>query len=137
MLAEVVTRYDKDGVDIHFLNARPRKSLCRQIRVRVHLLAGSHTYVCISFAQSAKSVMDLFASVQPSGATPMAEALNRILRPYIRQLEAYRKQDQDQPHKKLWGFGKSKQAAPKKLNVLVITDGVPGETIRSSTHSSD
>lgn len=66
-LAGVVTtatKYDSDGVDIHFFNDRTRAT-----------------------SQSSQELMALFRKVWPSKSTPTASALKRVLEPYVSELE--------------------------------------------------
>lgn len=62
-IAPICTRYDADGVDVHFLNARDEP--------RFHGV------------RSAATVDDIFASVRPRGATPTGQRLHAILKPYL------------------------------------------------------
>ncbi|KAL6720516.1 hypothetical protein ACLMJK_002440 [Lecanora helva] len=88
-ITPICTSHDKDGIDIHFLNA-----------------PDSDSYLNIT---NAEQVQRIFNTVKPSGGTPTGTKLNRLLRPYLRELEM-RKHNIDQI---------------KPLNIIVITDGVP------------
>jgi Mg-chelatase subunit ChlD len=62
-VAPICTRYDADGVDVHFLNA-PDEPRFHGVR-------------------SAATIEAIFASVRPRGATPTGQTLHKILRPYL------------------------------------------------------
>ena len=63
-------------------------------------------------AQSAKRVTQIFQDVRPCGMTPTALRLDHILAPYVKQCEDAHSRN-DEP--------------PKKLSLIVITDGMPDE----------
>jgi len=71
-LAVVASRYDKNGIDIHFLN---------------HDKAGEHL-------KSEHDVADLFNEVSPCGPTPIGECLERVTHQLLRDV------DKGKPHKK-------------------------------------
>ncbi|GAA5931867.1 hypothetical protein JCM3775_000064 [Rhodotorula graminis] len=93
-LAAVVrtaVRYDEDGVDLAFFNSRV-----------------THT------STSADDLLDVFRRVRPRSTTPTADAVKRVLEPYMRRLEEWQ------------STGKSAGAPrPKPLNLIVLTDGAP------------
>jgi uncharacterized protein YegL len=62
-IAPICTRYDADGVDLHFLNA-PDEPRFRGVR-------------------SATAVEAIFGNVRPRGATPTGQTLHKLLRPYL------------------------------------------------------
>ncbi|KLT40212.1 hypothetical protein CC85DRAFT_287734 [Cutaneotrichosporon oleaginosum] len=82
-------KYDDDGVDVYFLNAkRDREGVRRPA-----------------------DVDRLFQGLRPTGMTPTGRTLEKILRDYMRRLEAATAEERDD--------------AVKPLNVIVITDGAP------------
>ncbi|RVD88301.1 uncharacterized protein DFL_002490 [Arthrobotrys flagrans] len=89
-LAELVTRYDTDGIDVHFLNARGRCNMTKP-----------------------QEIMGLFRATKPQGGTPLAKALDNILKPY---LGVYAR---DPEH-------------CKPINIIVITDGEPTDDPEST-----
>ena len=66
-ITPVCTRYDADGIDIHFLNA-PQQDHFFNVR-------------------STEQVQRIFREQKPYGSTPTGTKLNQILRPYLRDLE--------------------------------------------------
>jgi hypothetical protein len=65
----ICTRYDSDGVDVHFLNA---------------------SNMGAENVRSAQDVYSLFAKVKPSGATPTGKRLGDLLDCYLQGFEANR-----------------------------------------------
>ncbi|PYI23861.1 hypothetical protein BO99DRAFT_398895 [Aspergillus violaceofuscus CBS 115571] len=99
-IAPICTQYDRDGIDVWFLNHR------RDTGRR-----GPGSYPNITLADN---VREIFGSVHPQGPTPFGRRLMDILGPYIRDLE-----------KKVAasdGFEDSTQLV-KPLNIIAITDG--------------
>jgi len=101
--AAIATKYDSDGIDIHFLNS-PQYD-------RKHVT-------------STASVRDLFDRVQPAGVTPTGACLDRILREYLDKYAdakaAYTPSTTGPgPHPTMY------DSLPKPLNILVLTDGEP------------
>ncbi|KAF9782212.1 hypothetical protein BJ322DRAFT_1111094 [Thelephora terrestris] len=70
-LAVVASRYDEDGIDIHFLNHGKVKD--RRFKVKGLI--------------SARDVEELFDRVRPEGPTPLGDCLERITEPVLRNLE--------------------------------------------------
>ena len=66
-ITPVCTKYDADGIDIHFLNA-PQQDHFFNVR-------------------SVEQVQRIFREQKPYGSTPTGTKLNQILRPYLRDLE--------------------------------------------------
>lgn len=66
-ITPICTKYDADGIDIHFLNARD-----------------SSEYKNIT---SPATVEGIFNSVLPRGGTPTGSRLHAILKPYLKELE--------------------------------------------------
>ncbi|KAG0640596.1 hypothetical protein HOY80DRAFT_884386 [Tuber brumale] len=101
-IATIATKYDSDGIDIHFLNS-PQYD-------RKHVT-------------SPAAVRDLFVSVQPAGITPTGGCLDRILREYLDKYAdaktAYTPSTSPGPHPTMYA------SLPKPLNILVLTDGEP------------
>jgi hypothetical protein len=64
ILAEVAAKYDKNGIDIHFLNESK---------------AGEHL-------KSRHEVEHLFAGVSPSGPTPLGECLERVSHRLLKEI---------------------------------------------------
>jgi len=64
-LAAVASRYDRNGIDVHFLN---------------HKKAGEHL-------KSEHDVQDLFSEVSPSGPTPLGECLERVTHQLLKDLD--------------------------------------------------
>lgn len=86
----ICTERDADGIDIYFLN-RP----------------DSYTYRNV---KAADTVISIFETVQPSGATPTGQRLHEILTSYLQR------------------YKKSPETV-KPINVIVITDGEPSDDV--------
>jgi len=102
-IATIATKYDSDGIDIHFLNSPQH----------------DHRHIT-----SPDSVRDLFNRVQPAGITPTGACLDRILREYLDKYAdakaAYTSSTSGSgPHPTMYN------SLPKPLNILVLTDGEP------------
>ncbi|KAF5392991.1 hypothetical protein D9757_001145 [Collybiopsis confluens] len=95
-IAEVASKYDQDGIDIHFLN-------------RIDLDKRVHT----NLTKSAQ-VENLFERVKPGGPTPLGDRLDELLREYLDRLEAAKSRSRK-------GFKED----VKRVNFIVITDGAP------------
>lgn len=84
-------KYDDDGVDVYFLNAKRDSEGIRK----------------------PADVDRLFRGLYPKGATPTGRTLERILREYMRKLDA------------ATASGSRSSDTVKPLNIIVITDGAP------------
>ncbi|KAF9226894.1 hypothetical protein BS17DRAFT_776296 [Gyrodon lividus] len=94
-LAQTAATYDRDGIDIHFLN---------------------HDNYAIGVKDSA-TVRQLFQHVQPHGPTPIAHKLELLVGDYINKLEkATRRKHRRDP---------LTLNQIKSINFIVITDGAP------------
>lgn len=91
-ITPICTQRDADGIDIYFLN-HPDSSLYKNV-------------------VSAGTVVEIFQSVRPSGATPTGQRLNKILKPYLQRYQ----QSPD---------------TTKPINIIVITDGEPSDDVES------
>ncbi|WVQ75085.1 hypothetical protein IAR50_004694 [Cryptococcus sp. DSM 104548] len=94
-VAEIASRYDDDGIDIHFLNS---KRVGRGLRGR-------------------DDVEELFEGLKPRGVTPTGMRLEAILRDYMTRLERASTLSPS--------LGPSSEENVKPLNVVVVTDGAP------------
>jgi uncharacterized protein YegL len=90
-ITPICTKYDQDGIDIYFLNC-PDSPIYRNVT-------------------SASTIIEIFQTVKPRGATPTGQRLNKILKPYLARFEANRKL--------------------KPINIIVITDGEPSDDVES------
>ncbi|KNG45297.1 von willebrand factor [Stemphylium lycopersici] len=91
-ITPICTSHDEDGIDIYFLN-HPGSSLHKSVK-------------------QASTIIEIFQTVRPSGATPTGKRLNKILKPY---LQRYEKDDKTKP-----------------MNIIVITDGEPSDDVESA-----
>jgi uncharacterized protein YegL len=91
-ITPICTQRDADGIDIYFLN-HPDSSLYKNI-------------------VSAGTVVEIFQTVRPSGATPTGQRLNKILKPYLQRYSA-------------------NPETTKPINIIVITDGEPSDDVES------
>jgi Mg-chelatase subunit ChlD len=94
-LAQIAATYDRDGVDIHFLN-HPRFGMN---------------------IKDPKKVRQLFRHVKPQGLTPIANKLDILVGDYVEKLESAARRKKKGDHLAL------KQIKP--VNFIVITDGAP------------
>ncbi|KAI9739170.1 MAG: hypothetical protein M1834_007383 [Cirrosporium novae-zelandiae] len=101
-ITPTVTQFDKDGVDIYFLNHR-------------------EPYHNVT---TAGRVEQIFGTVRPGGATPTGTRLNAILKEYMRDLEKQIAAEKN-------GLNIPASEAIKPLNIIVITDGVPTDDVES------
>ena len=91
-ITPICTQRDADGIDVYFLN-HPDSSLYKNIT-------------------TAGTVVEIFQTVRPTGATPTGQRLNKILKPYLQRYE----KDPD---------------STKPINIIVITDGEPSDDVES------
>ncbi|KAF9235581.1 hypothetical protein BU15DRAFT_51245 [Melanogaster broomeanus] len=94
-LADTASTYDKDGIDIHFLNYQKQAKGMKD----------------------AAKVNRLFTRVQPQGLTPIAQKLDLLVGDYIDKLERA-------SSKKRRGDPLPLQRI-KPINFIIITDGAP------------
>ncbi|EMD86606.1 hypothetical protein COCHEDRAFT_1160303 [Bipolaris maydis C5] len=90
-ITPICTAHDEDGIDIYFLN-HPDSSLYKKIT-------------------SPSTIIEIFQTVRPCGATPTGQHLHKILKPY---LQRYERDDRTKP-----------------INIIVITDGEPSDDVES------
>lgn len=90
-ITPICTAHDEDGIDIYFLN-HPDSSLYKKIT-------------------SPSTIIEIFQTVRPGGATPTGQRLHKILKPY---LQRYERDDKTKP-----------------INIIVITDGEPSDDVES------
>uniref|UniRef100_A0A0K3CMC9 FGENESH: predicted gene_12.149 protein n=1 Tax=Rhodotorula toruloides TaxID=5286 RepID=A0A0K3CMC9_RHOTO len=86
-VVRTAAQYDDDGVDIAFFNSRER---------------------CTS--TSFKEILEVFRRVKPRYKTPTADAVRRVLEPYMQTLEEWQRVGQEK--------GKPR---PKPLNLVILT----------------
>ena len=90
-ITPICTKHDNDGIDIYFLN-HPDSTIYQNVT-------------------SASTIIEIFQTVKPRGATPTGQRLNKILKPYLTALENKR--------------------PVKPMNIIVITDGEPSDDVES------
>lgn len=118
-IAPICTQYDKDGIDIYFLNHRRRPSNSRDSYNRQNTWRqptyepGVDGYQHI---QTAEQVQAIFDSVRPSGSTLVGTRLSNILEPYLQRVEAMH------AAKKARGYA-DPDVDVKPINIITITDG--------------
>ncbi|KAF1927087.1 von Willebrand factor [Didymella exigua CBS 183.55] len=91
-ITPICTERDADGIDIYFLN-HPDSSIYRNVT-------------------AARTVIEIFQTVRPGGATPTGQRLHKILKPYLQRYE-------------------KDPEATKPMNVIVITDGEPSDDVEA------
>lgn len=102
-IAPICTTYDRDGIDIYFLNHR---------RASMSDAAGAYRNVT-----TATRVREIFKSVQPRGVTPFGKRLAEILMPYVRRVERMTAATNAD------GVLTDPSLFVKPLNIIAITDG--------------
>ncbi|KAJ6191337.1 hypothetical protein N7519_001358 [Penicillium mononematosum] len=133
-IAPVCTKYDSDGIDIYFINHRPKSNTnintnCssnynyNSSRRSKHNAGGYHNI------KTAQRVNEIFTSVRPSGGTGVGGRLHDILDPYTKLVEAKETERRAQRDASGSGF-LAKPVDPeavksvKPINIITITDGV-------------
>ncbi|KAF2124852.1 hypothetical protein P153DRAFT_379433 [Dothidotthia symphoricarpi CBS 119687] len=91
-ITPICTARDADGIDLYFFN-HPDSPLYKNVT-------------------SASTIIEIFQSVQPSGATPTGQRLNQIMKPYLKEYE-------------------KNPETTKPINIIVITDGEPTDDVES------
>lgn len=91
-ITPICTERDADGIDIYFLNTKD-----------------SPIYQNVT---SAGTVIEIFQTVRPGGATPTGQRLQKILKPYLQRYER-------------------SPEATKPINIIVVTDGEPSDDVEA------
>jgi uncharacterized protein YegL len=91
-ITPICTERDADGIDIFFLN-HPDSSLYKNVT-------------------TAGTVIEIFQTVRPGGATPTGQRLQKILKPYLQRYE-------------------KNPETTKPINIIVITDGEPSDDVET------
>lgn len=91
VIAPICTKRDADGIDIYFLN-HPDSSIYKNVT-------------------SASTVIEIFQTVRPRGATPTGQRLNKILKSYLERFML--------------------DNSIKPMNIIIITDGVPSDDLET------
>lgn len=91
-ITPICTERDADGIDIYFLN-HPDSSIYKNVT-------------------TASTVIEIFQTVRPAGATPTGQRLQKILKPYLQQFER-------------------NPETTKPINLIVITDGEPSDDVEA------
>ncbi|KHO01928.1 von Willebrand factor [Metarhizium album ARSEF 1941] len=99
-IAEIIARYDEDGIDIYFLNHKSENSPPDNSKAR-------NGYYNV---KSKYDVESIFNRARPYGATYTGKRLEQILIPYMKQLSKAKDMDDVKP-----------------INLIVITDGEPSD----------
>ncbi|EAW07263.1 uncharacterized protein ACLA_019680 [Aspergillus clavatus NRRL 1] len=108
-IAPICTQYDRDGIDIYFLNHR------REPTAGDPTPSPTGAYNNIT---EAAHVQEIFSSVRPRGPTPYGKRLLQILNPYLGRVEKMAAAtDED-------GNLLDESKFVKPLNIIAITDGV-------------
>lgn len=79
--------------------------------IDIHFLNAPHQPF-YSNIKEVSTIHEIFSTVRPGGGTPTGQRLNHILKDYFRRYDADRE-------------------GTKPLNIIVITDGVPGDDVES------
>ncbi|KAL1598334.1 hypothetical protein SLS59_007018 [Nothophoma quercina] len=91
-ITPICTERDADGIDICFLN-HPDSSLYKNVT-------------------TAGTVIEIFQTIRPGGATPTGQRLQKILKPYLQRYE-------------------KNPETTKPINIIVITDGEPSDDVEA------
>ena len=102
-ISEIATKYDSDGIDIHFLNA-PEKD--------------------VTGVRGPEQVLEIFRSDRPleGGSTPLGSRLDGILRGYLDRYAHARKEAAASTTTSA-AFSLKLTELIKPLNIVVLTDG--------------
>ncbi|KAF8416951.1 hypothetical protein EV426DRAFT_707012 [Tirmania nivea] len=102
-ISEIATKYDSDGIDIHFLNSAEKD---------------------VTGVQSPDQVLDIFHSVRPAegGSTPLGSRLDGLLRGYLDRY-AHAREEAAASTSTSAAFSQKLSELIKPLNVVVLTDG--------------
>lgn len=103
-IAPICTQYDDDGIDIYFLNHRPKAEDRKE---------GAFGYY--SKVKTAAEVRTIFNKAEPRGSTHVGRRLLDILGPYLRRVR-------ETSHNAQGIFGDSALYV-KPINIIAITDG--------------
>jgi uncharacterized protein YegL len=105
-IAPICTRYDSDGIDVHFLNELSEDA--------GDVTEGTAAGGFLNNTSAAK-IEEIFEALPyPCGSTPTGQRLHDILTPYLEHFKAQLR------------AGKSpNNTGIKPLNLIVITDGIP------------
>lgn len=103
-IAPICTMFDRDGIDIYFLNHRQESTADSP--------SGAYTNVT-----TPAEVGRIFASVRPRGTTPFGKRLRQILIPYLARVERMAAQAT------VCGWVPDRTLFVKPLNIIAITDG--------------
>ncbi|KAJ5970318.1 uncharacterized protein N7479_000236 [Penicillium vulpinum] len=132
-IAQVCTKYDREGIDIYFINHRskPNTNPSHAIdytytydpeRLKSPKFEGGYYNI-----RTAQRVSEIFASVRPSGGTAVGSRLFDILDPYMELVEttetARRAQKGASSSRHLVKPTESVKPV-KPINIITITDGV-------------
>ncbi|KAK4863970.1 hypothetical protein LT330_010325 [Penicillium expansum] len=135
-IAPVCTKYDSEGIDIYFINHRPKSNSDSKYSSnytynynytsnpsrRPKLDAGGYHNI-----KTAQRVSEIFSSVRPAGGTGVGSRLFDILDPYTKLVEAKEAERRAQMDAPGPGF-LVKLVEPvksvKPINIITITDGV-------------
>lgn len=102
-ITPICTSHDSNGIDLYFLNARnPSRGASPE---------GGWCNIT-----DAAQVDALFGKVRPSGGTPTGMRIDHIMRPYLRAYE-----------RGVVSTGDPDASGVKPVNMIVITDGIPGD----------
>jgi hypothetical protein len=141
-IAPVCTKYDSDGIDIYFINHRPKSNTNTSSSSNYNSNSNyNYNYASNSSRRSkldaggyhniktAQRVNEIFTSVRPSGGTGVGGRLHDILDPYTKLVEAKETERRAQRDASGSGF-LAKPVDPeaiksvKPINIITITDGV-------------
>ncbi|KAJ5211079.1 von Willebrand factor type A [Penicillium cf. griseofulvum] len=122
-IAPVCTAYDKEGIDIYFINHRSKPNTNSSYSSNYN----TSTSKCPQFGggyyniRTAQRVSEIFASVRPAGGTAAGSRLRDILGPYVDLVEETETAKRAQNHAFGWDRGMTESVTP--INIITITDG--------------
>ncbi|KAJ5365710.1 von Willebrand factor type A [Penicillium concentricum] len=136
-IAPVCTKYDKEGIDIYFINHRSnaRSNTNYSTNYGSNYTETPDLIKCPQFdggyynIRTAQRVSEIFASVRPFGGTGVGSRLRNILDPYMDLVEEKEeaKRTQKEAAKQKY-FSSSERPKPIEsvtpINIITITDGV-------------
>ncbi|KAJ5519796.1 von Willebrand factor type A [Penicillium fimorum] len=133
-IAPVCTKYDKEGIDIYFINHRSKPNTNTNYNTNY---SASDLIECPQFdggyynIRTAQRVSEIFASVRPFGGTGVGNRLRNILDPYMDLVEekeaAKRAQKEAAKRGRKYASGPDRSKPTESvtpINIITITDGV-------------
>jgi hypothetical protein len=118
-IAPVCTAYDKEGIDIYFINHRSNPNYSSNYTTsnsKCPQFGGGYYNI-----RTAQGVSEIFASVRPAGGTAAGSRLRDILGPYVDLVAETERAKRTQNH--AFGLDRGMIESVTPINIITITDG--------------